>query len=474
VADQQILERWVANGEGPAQEFKTRTSAGLVRAAGETVSGFLNTGGGRVLFGVTDDGRIVGQEVTDKTLRAISSELQQHLDPPAFPGIEVIRLGGDRAVVVVETDRGTRRPYSFRGKAYTRVGPTTLELSRDQYNELLLEAVHASSRWESQTAHGWVVGDLDEDQIIRAVSDAIRRGRLSDPLTRDPAELLRGLGLIGSEGLLRAAVVLFARADRVLPDYPQCRVRLARFKGTDKGEFIDNRQYEGNAFELIVAANQFLRQHLPVSGRVVPNLFERQDDPIYPPEALREALANAFCHRDYATGGGSVGIAIFDDRLEITSPGGLHFGLTVDDLYRAHESRPWNPAIASVFYKCGIIESWGRGTLKMAELTERAGLPRPEFEEMAGTLLVRFLPTRYVPPQRIGHDLTSAQRQILAVLADGGATSLADIYLGIGGAQTRRSIQSDLQLLRSWDLVDSSGWGRGARWFLRDAPKTTS
>jgi ATP-dependent DNA helicase RecG len=79
----------------------------------------------------------------------------------------------------------------------------------------------------------------------------------------------------------------------------------------------------------------------------------------YPSVALREALANAFCHRDYSIGGGSVGVAIHQDRLEITSSGTLHFGLTAEKLFEPHESLPWNPLIAHVFYRRGIIETWG-------------------------------------------------------------------------------------------------------------------
>jgi ATP-dependent DNA helicase RecG len=84
------------------------------------------------------------------------------------------------------------------------------------------------------------------------------------------------------------------------------------------------------------------------------------DDPLYPPPALREALANALCHWDYAAAGGSVSIAIFDDRIEIASTGALLFGLKPDDLLRPHGSRPWNPLVAQTFFRRGIIEQWGR------------------------------------------------------------------------------------------------------------------
>src|SRR5215471_2193642 len=160
---------------------------------------------------------------------------------------------------------------------------------------------------------------------------------------------------------------------------------MARFRGHDKTEFLDNRQEYGHAFEL----------------------FVRVDDPLYPPEALREALANALCHRDYAAGGGSVSLAIYDDRLEIASTGPLPFGQTPQDLMKPHPSRPWNPLIAGVFHRRGIIESWGRGTLRMAELTRRAGLLAPEIEAGVGDVIVRFRPTKYVAPERVGHNSPS-------------------------------------------------------------------
>jgi hypothetical protein len=124
-------------------------------------------------------------------------------------------------------------------------------------------------------------------------------------------------------------------------------------------------------------AERFLIDWLPVASRIVPGKFEREDSPLFPIEALREALANAFVHRDYASGSGSIGVALYDDRLEIISPGELHFGLTPEKLLLPHESKPWNPLIASAFYRRGITEKWGRGTLKIAELMIAAGQQAP-------------------------------------------------------------------------------------------------
>ena len=116
-------------------------------------------------------------------------------------------------------------------------------------------------------------------------------------------------------------------------------------------EFSDNRQFYGNAFTLLEKAEAFLRDTLPIAARFERDRFDRIDLPLYPPPATREAIANALCRRDYSIGGGAVGVAVYDDRLEVTSAGRLHFGLTPEKLFEPHESLPWDPMIAHTFYR---------------------------------------------------------------------------------------------------------------------------
>lgn len=461
------LTTLVAHGESEDLEFKRTT--GLRSDATKTVCAMLNgSRGGFVLFGVEDRGEIRGQEVSSRTLEEVANELAR-IDPlSASPDIETVTLDNDRKVILLRVP-GNTGLYTYDGRPYHRIGPTTRIMPRQRYERLLLERTHGSQRWETQPAHGIEIEDLDEEEIVRTVEEAVRRQRSADPGTRDPEALLFALNLLHDGQILNAAVVLFGHADRLLPHYPQCLLRMARFRGTDKTEFTDNRQEVGNAFDLLIRAQRFLQDHLPVAGRVVPNLFERIDDPLYPPEALREAIANALCHRDYSMGGGSVSIAIYDDRLEITSVGPLPFGLTPDDLRRPHPSRPWNPLIAQAFHRRGIIEQWGRGTIKMAELTERAGLAPPEFESTPHEVVVRFRPTSYIPPTRVSRDLSPLQRGILTVLAQTGPISLKQIRTGVGLEVPERTVQDNLQALRQYDLIEVVGAGRGSRWRLKEA-----
>ena len=176
-------------------------------------------------------------------------------------------------------------------------------------------------------------------------------------------------------------------------------------------------------------------------------------------------MANALCHRDYSIGGGSVGVAIYDDRLEVTSSGSLHFGLTPEKLFVPHESRPWNPLIARTFYRRGIIEEWGSGTLKMADLASSAGLPALEIEDASDCVTVCFRHGQFVPQQRGVAASTERQEAILALLSrsdDGWA--LREICTRLAPYASERQVKRTLANLRDRGLAVSVGRGGEARW----------
>ena len=288
------IEALAAAGESETLELKRST--GERRTGVRAVCAMLNHRGGQVLFGVEPDGRTIGQLVGEHTVEQLAAELNE-IDPPAFPSIDRVTANG-REVLVVTVSVGQQQPYSHRGQAWRRIGNTNRAMSRDEYHRVLLERLHGQFRWENEPVPNWTVDDLDRTEIVRTLDNAIRHGRAEEPRTRDPTELLRGFGLIDGGRLLRAAVVLFGRSERVSAEYPQCMLRVARFDGISRtDEFLDNRQFHGNAFVLLSSAERFFREHLPIAGRIEPDRFERVDEPLYPPAALREALANAICHR---------------------------------------------------------------------------------------------------------------------------------------------------------------------------------
>lgn len=458
------LQRLVADGESETLEFKKST--GQLSRSGKALCGFLNGRGGLLLFGITPDGRIAGQIVADNTLRDIAALFPQFEPQPPIAVRRIALPDSNLEVIALEAEtRADLVPFTFDGRAYQRIGTVTSLMPRHRYEELLLNRMHSRSRWENQRADRVDLADLDTEEILRTARLGISSGRMPETTSVDPAEVLDRLGLRVDGALLNAAVVTFGR--RLLPQFPQCQLRMARFRGIDKTEFVDQRQIYGHAFTLLEEASLFLRRHLPTAGRIQPGLFERADEPLFPFEALREALVNAFCHRDYSFSGGAVSLAVFDDRLEIWSDGTLPFGLTVEDLRREHLSRPRNPLIAETFFRRGFIERWGRGTQKIIELCLRAGHPEPEFLEQSSAVGVRFLPSGYTAPLRVSSDLTSRQREILQLLAGRGATPLRDIREGLETPPANRTIQEDLAHLKRLGLIGSGGRGRGASYWLR-------
>ena len=453
-----------ASGESETLEFKETT--GTRREAAMTVCAFLNQRGGQVMFGVTQDGTVAGQQVSERTIEELSAELRR-IDPPAFPAVERVSVDGGGEVIMVNTGQGASGPYTYRGKAYRRVGNTTLAMAAQEYNQVLFERMHSEQRWENQPAAGWSIDDLDEAEIRRTVAEAVRRGRLEEPVGGEPTDMLRGLGLLRDGALLRAAAVLFGSTERLEFEMPQCLLRVARFRGLDRMEFLDNRQFNGNAFALLVNAERFLRDTLPIAGRFEQDRFERIDEPLYPPLATREALANALCHRDYSIGGGSVGVAVYDDRLEVTSSGSLHFGLTPEKLFAPHESRPWNPLIARTFYRRGIIEEWGSGTLKMAEMASSAGLPVLEIDDDGGAVTVRFRHSLFVR-QPVTSDASGPEerREMILALLDDAAEGLTrrEIHARLRPGVSERQVRTTLEELRDRGLVTSKARGPLTRW----------
>ena len=175
--------------------------------------------------------------------------------------------------------------------------------------------------------------------------------------------------------------------------------------------------------------------------------------------------ANAFIHRDYTSAAGSVAVALYDDRLEIMSPGELHFGLTPEMLFQPHESKPWNPWIAKVFYRRGLIETWGRGTLKIAGLMQEAGLAAPTLQVNADFVTMTFvLPSgaQKTPGETlvIGSEKSSEKilRQLLA------EPTLSAKALAEKLRVSSRAVEKQIELLKKAGSLRRVGPAKGGHW----------
>ena len=269
-----------------------------------------------------------------------------------------------------------------------------------------------------------------------------------------------------------AAVILFCKKES--KQFIQSMLAMARFNGLDKSEFITEKSIRGNAFDLYEAALNFLTTYLPIGGKIEEGNPFRVETPAIPYKVLREALINALCHHDYSIGGGSIAVAFYDDRVNITSTGLLPQGITIKQLPKEHPSIRRNPLIANIFYLCHMIERWGRGTKDMVVLCKQSGNPVPKFIEIAGSLSVT-LPLNE-PIRRLEmstsqtvllRSLTQRQKDILEVLKHTPLTR-EEIMEKLKAPPAIRTVQLDLTRLYALKMIIKSGGsaGRFLKWSI--------
>ncbi len=382
----EAIKRLIADSETDRVEFKETT--GQLERGMETLCAFLNGTGGTVLFGVGDKGVIVGQEVADSTKRNIAEAINR-LEPMAAVQVVYIPLPeSERKVVALHVEEARfERPFSYKGRAYMRVESVTTTMPQAVYNSLLMKKTGARRLWESCYNDNLKLSDLDNNEIMRTVRLGIEFGRLPETTTgNDIPTILEKLGVYENGMLKNAAAVLFA--NRQLHDYPQCLLRLARFRGTDKTVFMDNQRIHGNIFQMLDAAMAFIFKHLSLSGTT--DSLIREEHLSVPHKAIREAVINSLCHRSYLVDSGSVGIAIYDDRVEIENPGSFPMEWDMEKIKSSHASKPQNPVIAEVLYIRRAVESWGRGINLMIDECKKVDLPEPEYKTDADEVRIIF------------------------------------------------------------------------------------
>ena len=375
----------ITQGEGQRLEFK-KSVAELDRVI-QTLTAFANTNsdGGCILVGIGDKGKAKGVIIGKETTKQIADKISAYTDPVLYPKIEVVKESQDKGIIVITIDGSPNKPHLAFGRAYKRVGSTTTQMTRDEYERLLLVKHEDKFQFDSQICEGATLEDIDEEKMRWFLRKAKHERNLDiDPKT--PAkEALERLKLLKEERLTNAAILLFGNDPQKF--FLQARVRCARFKGTVAVDFLDMKIIDGNIIDQVDNAERFILSHIKKAAKVV--MFKREEVWEYPPDALREAIVNAVCHRDYESPG-NVKVAVFDDRVEITDPGALPEPLTPRMLKQDHDSIPRNRLIANAFFLIRNIEQWGKGTNKIVQWCVEHGLNEPDFEEIGGGFLVKF------------------------------------------------------------------------------------
>ncbi len=290
------LQKLIFKGESEILEFKKSTAR--LHAAFETVCAFLNSKGGAVLIGVGDDGKIFGQQVSDKTQQEIATELLK-LEPPAQSqvNVEYIPDKQGKEIIAISVIAGNHIPYTYDGRPFQRVQTTTSKMPQHRYEQLIIERGQLNHSWEELIAHDYDIDSLDHEEIYQTVLDGIAKKRIPPSAAKESAEkILRQFELLKDGKPKRAAVILFGK--EIKSEYMQCLFKMARFEGTNKsGDFIDSQQMHCNIFKMLEETDNFLRKHLNMASYFREDQFQRIDKWTLPTLAIREALVNAMCHK---------------------------------------------------------------------------------------------------------------------------------------------------------------------------------
>lgn len=438
------LKRLIEKGESSSVEFKESSS--LKDEIGENISAFSNTHQGIILIGVSDLGEIKGVQIGKKTIEELANYIKQHTDNQIYPKVDIETIEGKK-IIIVKVEESSEKPVFFKSKAYKRIGKSIHKLSASEIRELAKKST--KTYWDEQICEEDSFKDIDKERIRWFLRKA-RYERKFDIEPETPAEeALERLGLIKNRKLTNAAVLLFGKKPQKF--FLQAEVRCARFKGTEPLEFIDMKVFGGDIISQRDDAVEFVKEHIRLHAKIVE--AERIEEWEYPIEAVREAITNAICHRDYKLSS-NIQIRLFDDRLEVWGCGPLLNPLTTEDLIKKHDSILRNPIIGKCLFLIKYIEQWGTGTNRIIEECLKHNLPAPLFELIAGNLVVTF--RKYKITEEIMEGLNERQKKAVNYLLKNKKITNKE-YRKINPGITDRTVLNDLNNLISKKVIMAKG-----------------
>ena len=344
--------------ECSAYDFKEMLERKKVKSWLKSVSAFANTDGGSLFYGVNDDGVIVGLENPQSDADFISETIKARLDP--VPEIQLIPIEHEgHSLLEVKVKAGTLTPYYYyqdgTRTAYVRVGNESVECNSQQLLSLVLKGTHMT--WDSlptqvdASKHSFIIlANTFREQTHQEWND----------------KYLESFGLVTPDGKLTNAGLLFVDNCTVF----QSRIFCTRWTGLYKDDAISSVEHRANLVLLLKYGMDFIKNYTMSGWVKMPNY--RLNLPDYSDRAIFEGLVNHLIHRDYTVMGGEVHIDIYDDRVELVSPGAMLDGTRIQDrdIYKVPSMRR-NPVIADVFTQLDYMEKRGSGLRKMRELTEK-------------------------------------------------------------------------------------------------------
>ena len=455
----------------------------------KTIVAFANTQGGKLIVGVDDKThQVVGVEndILFPLMDGIANAVSDSCEPQIIPDIEPQTIDG-KTVIVVTVEAGKNRPYYLKSKGkdngtYIRVAGTSRQAFPEKIKELEMEGARIS--WDELTCVGYPVSEEATEKLCRDIEKFRKKAGMSKHSVKKE-QLINWKILKQSEGqLLATNAYALLTSDYFSFSKTQCAV----FKGTDRAVFLDKREFTGPIYMQIEEAVDFVLRNIRL-GATIDGLVRKEKYEL-PPEAIREMIINAHCHRNLLDES-CVQIAIYDDRLEVTSPGGLYNGLTYEEVMNGH-SKIRNKGIANIFSQMGLVEAWGSGIKRILNEAEEYGLPKPRFQEFDNMFRVELFRNPYPMTddkekhrrsigeasekhrRSIGEaseaewrtDLNDTQQKIIKLLSEDHQLSAVKLAEKIGVAS--RNIENNIKMLKEYGILIRHGSPKNGYWEIVD------
>lgn len=436
---QHELDAIIASGEGLKIEFKQSVNSDLSK---ELVA-FANASGGKILIGVADDGKVKGVTNSNK----IKSDIQS-IASDCDPSVEIFLEDFDNKVIIITVPEGKDKPYRSTNGFYIRTGPSSIKLSTDE----IIGFIKSEGKVKFDELRNPKV-DYPSQLNQALVKQYMELCGITTSLSSD--ELLINLGVLYTDEqmeITNAGVLFFINNPATY--IPNNLINCVLYKGNSKVDIIDKKTFDQDIINNIEEAITFLKRHLNLAYEI--SGLRRKEELEIPEVVLREAVVNAVAHRDYFEKGANVMVEIFDNRVEISNPGGLPKGLKETDFGTRTLAR--NPLIVSLLSRAKYIEKLGTGVPRIRQGMKERELPEPVFSfDGFFSLVLR----RYNPVTELRQDfkITEAKaKRIAAILEqlESGEKLEPEKLATILGA-TARTIRNDIALLEKEGWLTSKG-----------------
>lgn len=442
----------IASGEGYNAEFKVSVPS-KVRKLSEEVCAFANAAGGVLLLGVDDSNIIQGVSIDNTKRSAIQNSIGE-ISPSLHCTLSLAEVEG-KTIGVIEVPSGPNKPYVLSGAIYVRIGPNTQKLTTaEQMRDFFQQA--GKIYFDEAACKEFDPASEIDGELFEKFKDA---ANLST--TVPDSQIFANLKLVTEDGVFKNGSVLFFGKQ---PEeyFEKAILRCVAFEGKDKRFIIDDKPFGGPLYFQYIKAIQWLKEKLSIRYDIEgQGTGPRKEIWEIPETVLKETIINSLSHRDYYDKGAVIAIELYDDRIEISNPGGLVSAIPESEFGKRSHSR--NPLIFGLFARMHLVEQIGSGIGRIKDLMKEAGLPKPDFQKegMFSVILSRPPKATQKTTQKATQKTT---QKILELIMEQNEITTSEMAETLG--LSRSAIAKSIAWLKQNGKIKRVGPDKGGHWQL--------